>query len=161
MSKEVEIQHNLDKLNKALKRLEAISPDVAKKIIKKIAFGIFRDLVKKTPIDTGTARRKWDINPVDNGYGYRISNDTEYLIYLEYGIKGHPLSENPEKRRNSLKYLFASGILQKEDNMVLYFYTPKKTKTEGFIRDTLQEWSQKAKSIIREELINSFKKEFR
>jgi len=158
---QVEIQSNVDELNKILRRLSALAPSVVKQIIKKIAFGVFRDIVARTPIDTGRARRSWSIAPLNNGFTYKISNPTGYIIYLEYGIQGHPLSSDPEKRKNSLKYLFATGILQDNDGVIVYTYTPKGTNSEGFIRNTLQEWVLKAPPIIKEELTKWLMEKFK
>lgn len=151
---QVEIQSNVDELNKILKRLKALAPEVVKQVIRKIAFGVYRDVIARTPIDTGTARRNWSISPLNDGYTYKISNPVGYIIYLEYGIKGHPLSSDPAKRKNSLRYLFATGILQENDGVIVYTYTPKGTNSEGFIRNTLQEWAQKAPQIIKQEITN-------
>ena len=137
-----QIDSNVDELNKILRRMSALEPALAKKIIKTIAFGIYRDIVEKTPVDTGTARRGWKIDPFNQGFGYKIYNPVEYIIYLEYGVKGHPLSSNPQKRKNSLRYLFATGILVGDTDgiRVHYFYEAKNKKSEGFIRNTINEW---------------------
>ena len=158
---DVEIQHNVDELNKALKRIAKLHPNLAKNIINRIAWGVYGDLVEKTPIDTGTARHHWKIQALADGLTYEISNNVGYILYLEYGVKGHPLSTELEKRMNSLKYMFATGILV-SDGMggVIYTYTPKE-QHPGFIRETLREWQTKGLTVIKNEITQFLLKETR
>jgi len=151
----LEIKSNVDEFSKKLQKLQRLTPEAANYILTKIAYGLFNDIVKRTPIQTGRLRHGWQIKKLNN-YVYEISNPTEYLIYVEFGVKGHPLSDNPEKRKNSLRYLFANGILESVktgvgEYQIIYHYTPKKQKV-GFIRNTIQEWSKKTPKLIRDYL---------
>jgi len=146
----VEIQSNVDVINRKLKKLAQYAPDAAKYILRQIAFGIYRDLIMRTPVHTGTARSRWTIRATNNGFTYEIGNPTHYLIYLEYGVTG--LSKDPEKRKRSLRYLFATGILRREDGIIVYTYKKDPRYEPGFIRKTLQEWALKAPQMVRKYL---------
>lgn len=164
---QVEIQSNVDELNKILRRMSGLMPDLAKTIIKKIAFGVYGDIVRRTPIDKGNARRYWNIKPINNGYAYRIGwanpDGVQYILYIEYGIayQGHPLSDDKEKRKKQLRYLFATGILQENDGILVYTYTPVSYRAEGFIRNTLQEWTLKAPQMIKQWITDWLLKNFK
>lgn len=154
-SRYMEIQSNVDEFNKRLKKLQKLSPEAANYVLNKIAFGLFYDIVQRTPIQTGRLRHGWEIKKVNN-YLYQISNPTEYLIYVEFGVRGHPLSDVPEKRKRSLRYLFAKGILESVkvgagEYQIIYHYTPKK-QSAGFIRNTIKEWIDKTPKLVRDYL---------
>jgi hypothetical protein len=151
----LEIKSNAEEFGRRLRKLARLSPEAASYIFNKIAFGFFRDLVERTPVDTGRLRHGWEIKKV-NDFFYQISNPTEYILFVEFGVKGHPLSDDPIKRKKSLRYLFAKGILESVKVeaggfQIIYHYTPKEQKT-GFIRNTIKEWTEKAPKLIRQYL---------
>ena len=149
----IEIQHNVDEFNRRINRLRKLSPDAVRYILRKIAFGIYRDLVIRTPVDTGTLRSRWFIRPDNQGFRYMIGNQTEYLLYVEYGIAYRPrrIPDDSDKRKRVLRYLFAKGILQERDGVIVYYYERRPNKS-GWIRKTLQEWTSKAPQILRKYL---------
>ena len=147
MSREIEIQSNIAEFNAKLARLKKIDVTAADYALTKIVMGLVADLMKATPIDTGTLRKGWSYKKIGKLL-WQISNATEYLIFVEYGVHGHPLSSNPEKRKRSLRYMFATGILISQNGAVIYYYKPKK-QSVGFIRNTLQEWQRKAPALLR------------
>lgn len=56
----------------------------AQAVQKKVAFDLFRRIVKKTPVDTGRARASWTISA--NGADQTvISNNVPYITALEDG----------------------------------------------------------------------------
>jgi len=151
----IEIRSNIDEFNKRLQKLRKLTPQAANYVVKKIAFGLFHDLIKRSPRQTGRLQHGWDIRKIDE-YTYRIFNPTHYIIYVEFGVKGHPLSQDKEKRKRSLRYLFAKGILKsvkvdKGKYTIEYYYTPKVQKV-AFIRNTIREWAQKTPKLVRDYL---------
>jgi len=148
MNREIEIQSNVAEFNAKLQRLKKLDVTIADYALTKIVMGLMADLIKATPVDiSGTLRRGWDYHKIGKLL-WQISNETKYLIFVEYGVHGHPLSSNPEKRKRSLRYMFATGILISQNGAVIYNYKPKK-QSVGFIRNTLQEWQRKAPALLR------------
>lgn len=142
------IESNVAEFNAKLARLKRIDIEAADYVLTKIVMGLFADLVRNTPIVSGTLQHGWQPPRKLAPTLWEISNTTKYVVFVEYGVKGHPLSSDPVKRKRSLRYLFATGILVNENGAIIYNYTPKK-QSVGFIRRTLREWEQKAPTLLR------------
>lgn len=48
-----------------------------------LVFGLFEEIVWRTPVDTGYCMSRWEIQPGD-GY-FTITNDAPYVSFLEAG----------------------------------------------------------------------------
>lgn len=150
--KEAQLKNNIKEFNKKLKMLEKESEDAAAYILKKICFEILGVLMRYSPVDTGKLRLGWELKQIDKLH-WRFINETKYLMYIEYGIayEGHPLSRDPQKRANSLRYLFWKGIFKENDGIIIYTYkpVPPYKRREGFIRKTIQEYAKKVPARIK------------
>lgn len=161
----VEIQSELDELNKKLTGLYRKAPQIFSRILKKVAMGLLRILQENTPVRTGTLRSRWSVKKV-NDFTYVISNPTEYLIYVELGIAGQGLSKDSKKRMKQLRYLFKKGILKSEkvgnEWVLTYHYEKVGHKSKGFVKRSIRSWINyvniKLKGWVREELIKELKK---
>lgn len=167
MRQDGEIRHNLDELNEFFKRLERYPQDCGAFIIEIIAREILNDLFLASPVGRsvpgylgGNLRSNWGITQV-GPLLWEISNNTEYILWVEYGVKGHPLSDDPEKRKKSLRYLFAAGILVEEDGNIRYTYQKREDSSAGFIRRVIDSWKEKAKVRIKELTIEWIKLQMR
>jgi len=167
MRQDGEIRHNLDELNMFFRRLEKYPQECAAFIIERIAREILNDLVLASPVGQsapgylgGNLRSNWNLAQA-GPLLWEISNNTEYILWVEYGVKGHSLSEDPEKRKKSLRYLFAVGILVEEDGTIRYTYQKKQDSSAGFIRRVIDSWKEKAKVRIKELTIEWIKLQMR
>jgi hypothetical protein len=142
------VTSNIDKVNRYLQTLQQLPTACAKFVMQDLVLAMIADLKLASPVDTGNLRGNWWYSDIGDGLKYRIYNQTEYIIDVEYGVTGHPLSDDPEKRKASLRYLFATGILEEHDGIIIYHHQPK-SKSAGFIRRTLEEWREKAPEFIR------------
>ena len=152
----VELRHNIDDLNRQIAKLVRHFPAMAGEVIKNIALGLYKDLIEATPVQTGTLRSRWAIRKLEP-LTWRISNHTYYLPYVEFGVKNRGLSEDPEKRKKQLRYLFAKGILESVNGSIVYNYTPRPDST-GFIRKTVANWAKTAPNRMRSSMIHYLKR---
>lgn len=69
---------SMDSYLKALdKKLDKYQDDVA--------FAVFEDVKQLTPVDTGYAKSRWEIDDGNWGSSTRITNDAPYIGMLENG----------------------------------------------------------------------------
>lgn len=66
-----------------LKFAEKINAD-ADQVIKTVAFFAFQSCVEKTPVDTGFARSRWEIQEIEKQH-WTITNNAPYIVALENG----------------------------------------------------------------------------
>lgn len=165
------IRSNLDEVNKHIAKIYTKFPEAANYIAMRVANDLHNRLVLNSPVQTGNLRGNWGWDSYAEGHSpqppkqikpalYRIQNPTEYIIDVEYGVKSHSLSEDPEKRKASLRFLFATGILEEQDGIIVSTYTPKGSASTGFIRRTLEVWKPQAIQNIKKYLLDWTKKQF-
>lgn len=147
MKKDGEIKSNLDELNRYLQKLSKLDTECAAYVVERLVYSILADLKLNSPVKLGNLRDSWDAEKLSQSK-WRIFNNADYAIYVEYGVK-HPLSSDPQKRANSLRYLFATGILQSNDGIVVSTYEPK-SGSVGFTRRTLEMWRGKAPRLVKQ-----------
>lgn len=146
---EAYIRSNIDSLNRYLQKLADIKKECLIFVIRNLVFTIWGDLKLNSPVITGNLRGHWGIPIQLHETAWRIYNDADYILEVEYGVS-HPLSADPEKRKASLRYLFWKGILKEEDGVIVYCYEP--TGSAGFVRRTIEDWQQKAPDFIKTQI---------
>lgn len=79
----------LQDLQRRIEQLQRADMDAfCRRMAKELAARLLRKVKQRTPVDTGTLRRGWDIGEVHkNGDTYEIEviNPTEYGPYVEFG----------------------------------------------------------------------------
>lgn len=78
----------LQELSKRLENAQRQEDRLIRELAKELAARFLRKAKKRTPVDTGNLRRKWNIGEIrdtGNGYEVEIINPTEYASYVEYG----------------------------------------------------------------------------
>lgn len=68
----------LNKLNSIPKSLDAV--------VAKIATGVTNECIANSPVDTGYLRSQWNMQNISEAL-WRISNNTRYIRYLEFGTR--------------------------------------------------------------------------
>ncbi|MBO8434146.1 MAG: HK97 gp10 family phage protein [Tyzzerella sp.] len=79
-----ELEKFRDNLVEFENKLDVFISDCAKELTARL----LREVIKRTPVKTGTLRRNWQVGEVNiNGDVYTVSviNQTEYAMYVEYG----------------------------------------------------------------------------
>jgi len=73
-----------------LNKLNSI-PNSLNTVIAKIATGVTNECISNSPYDTGYLRSQWNMQNISEAL-WRISNNTSYIMYLEFGtsrFRGH------------------------------------------------------------------------
>lgn len=160
-SRDITSYTDINRLLAKLQMIEKQAPNSARALLRKYSFKIYGELVSATPVGNtlfdkhpGELREAWDIKELDNGRTYIVSNDAEYLLYVEFGLQ--KLSDDPDKRYRQLKYLFGVGILTHDQStgQVQYNYKPyiPTLQTIGFLRKTTDYWVRNLSSMIWKDL---------
>lgn len=79
-----ELEKFRDNLVEFENKLDVFISDCAKELTARL----LREVIKRTPVKTGTLRRSWQVGEINiNGDVYTVSviNQTEYAMYVEYG----------------------------------------------------------------------------
>jgi HK97 gp10 family phage protein len=80
---EFEITHNIESFNAYLADVKKLKN--ADKGLQTVANSLKNELVANSPVDTGNLRGNWQQPKRVGNIVYRISNNTSYIVYLEYG----------------------------------------------------------------------------
>lgn len=90
MAKGVKV--DISEMKELQKRLNRLKPndweDFCGACAKELAARLLRKTQKRTPVDTGTLRRRWTIGEIQkNGdeYTVEVTNPVDYASYVEYG----------------------------------------------------------------------------
>jgi hypothetical protein len=77
-----------EQLAKSMQRMQADYPRFVEDCIRELASSLLAKTVARTPVDTGTLRRNWQLGPVERvggGYSIELFNPIEYAPYVEFG----------------------------------------------------------------------------
>lgn len=133
---------NLDKeVLGRLKFLEKVAPKLSDKVIKRFVTDIAIEFREGTPvsdndfpyIEKGKLKDSWYIKRLGLGQ-YEIGNPEEYIMIVEYGL--NKLSDDPKKKQNSLRFLFANGVFTPD----YQYIADDQVKKEGWIRLIMSRW---------------------
>jgi hypothetical protein len=80
------ITHNLDAVNKKFEQIYRKSPELADDLVFKYTTQLVSALKIASPVDTGNLRSNWRQRPLSQALR-EISNNTEYIIHTEYGVR--------------------------------------------------------------------------
>ena len=78
----------LREYQKKLRRMQSKFPQFVEECIREVALRLLAKTIARTPVDTGTLRRNWQIGAVrriGNGYEVEVYNPIEYAKYVEFG----------------------------------------------------------------------------
>jgi len=66
-----------------INKLGGLNKDV-RQTVAKIAAGVTNECISNSPVDTGYLRSQWNMQQVADAL-WRVSNNTSYIMYLEFG----------------------------------------------------------------------------